>query len=189
MANSMRILMGRSRVQTHGDRDREDPRAVTRLALAQHAVVAVRQLVALGVAERTASRRVAAGAARLRTVVGDHRAGSTLTRNELEEAFLLIARSAGRAPDAVNHWIPFPEGGGAEGDFVWLAERLVVEVDGRGVHTTRRAFEHDRRRDHRLALLGWRVVRLTRRQVNRQARYVTSKHAGLLDLTRDRRPS
>ena len=34
---------------------------MTRLALAQHAVVAVRQIVALGVPERTVSRRVAAG--------------------------------------------------------------------------------------------------------------------------------
>jgi very-short-patch-repair endonuclease len=42
------------------------------------------------------------------------------------------------------------------------------------------AFEHDRRRDRRLALLGWRVVRFTWRQVTRQPRYVSRALASLL---------
>jgi very-short-patch-repair endonuclease len=46
-----------------------------------------------------------------------------------------------------------------------LGLRLIVEVDGRAVHTTRHAFEHDRRRDQRLMLRGWRVARFTWRQV------------------------
>lgn len=105
------------------------------------------------------------GAALLTEVIADHRAGCTLTRNDLEEAFLQIGRHAALPPDAVNAWIPFPDGGGAEADFLWRAPRLIVEVDGRDVHTTRRAFETDRRRDQRLAVLGWRVVRFTWRQV------------------------
>ena len=105
------------------------------------------------------------GAALLRAVLDEHRAGSTLTRNDLEEAFLRIARDAGTAPDAVNEWIVFAEGSGAEADFLWRTQRLIVEVDGRDPHTTRRAFESDRRRDQRLMLLGWRVVRFTWRQV------------------------
>jgi len=98
-------------------------------------------------------------------VIAEHRVGSTLTRNDLEEAFLLICRDAHLPPDAVNAWITFPAGSGAEADFVWRVRHLVVEVDGRDVHTTRRAFESDRRRDQRLATLGWRGVRFTWRQV------------------------
>jgi hypothetical protein len=116
----------------------------------------------LDVLDRSRGRR---GAAALRAVLADHDAGSTPTRNELEEAFLATCRDARLPPDAVNAWIPYPAGGGAEGDFVWRAERLDVEVDGRGVHATRRAFEHDRRRDQRLTMLGWRVVRFSWRQV------------------------
>jgi len=42
---------------------------------------------------------------------------------------------------------------------------LIAELDGHRVHSTRRAFEHDRRRDQRLMLAGYRVVRFTWRQV------------------------
>jgi hypothetical protein len=75
------------------------------------------------------------------------------------------AATPGLPPDAVNAWIPYPEGGGAEADFLWRGPRLIVEVGGRDIHTTRRAFEHDRRRDQRLATLGYRVIRFTWRQV------------------------
>lgn len=112
------------------------------------------------------------GTSALRAVLSEHRAGSTLTRSELEERFLAICRAAGLPPDGVNLWIPYPDGGGAEGDVVWRAARLVVEVDGRDVHTTRRAFESDRRRDQRLMLLGWRIVRFTWRQVIFEPAYV-----------------
>jgi hypothetical protein len=118
----------------------------------------------------------------LRSVLDEHRAGSTFTRSELEERFLALCRRAALPPDGVNVWIPFPapDGGGAEGDFVWRAQRLIVEVDGRDVHATRRAFETDRRRDQRLMLLGWRVVRFTWRQVVLESEYVTRTLVGLL---------
>lgn len=41
----------------------------------------------------------------------------------------------------------------------------MAELDGHAVHATRRAFEHDRRRDQRLLLTGLTVVRFTWRQV------------------------
>jgi very-short-patch-repair endonuclease len=63
----------------------------------------------------------------------------------------------------VNGWID-ARGGALEVDFVWRAERLIVETDGHRTHGSRSAFERDRRRDQRLALAGWRVVRFTWRQ-------------------------
>ncbi len=123
------------------------------------------------------------GAKLLRAVLAEHRVGSTLTRSELEEAFLAICRAAGLPPDAVNAWIPFADGGGAEGDFVWRERRLIVEVDGRSVHATRRAFQSDRRRDQRLMLLGWRVVRFTWQQVTNEPAYVAATLRGLLHAT------
>jgi hypothetical protein len=126
---------------------------------------------------RASGRR---GAPILAAVLAEHRVGSTLTRNELEERFLQIGRDAGLPPDAVNRWIPFPGGGGAEADFVYERQGLIVEVDGRDPHTTRQAFEADRRRDQQLALLGWRVIRFTWRQVMHDPRYVAATLHALL---------
>jgi len=121
------------------------------------------------------------GVALLRAVLAEHRAGSTLTRNGLEELFLALCREAGPPPDGVNVWIPFPDGGGAEADFLWRAQRLIVEIDGRETHAVRRAFESDRRRDQRLMLLGWRVVRFTWRQLTAEPALVATTLRGLLD--------
>jgi hypothetical protein len=109
----------------------------------------------------------ALGASRADGAVVDdeHRVGCTLTRNDLEEAFLRLARAARHPPDAVNHWIAFPDGGGTEADFLYREKRLIAEADGRDPHTIRKAFNSDRRRDQRLMLLGWRVVRFTWQQI------------------------
>jgi very-short-patch-repair endonuclease len=48
---------------------------------------------------------------------------------------------------------------------VWREHKLIVETDGLKTHRTRRAFEFDRRRDQRLMALGWRVIRVTWRQL------------------------
>ncbi|HUR86980.1 MAG TPA: DUF559 domain-containing protein [Solirubrobacteraceae bacterium] len=120
------------------------------------------------------------GAKTLRTVLSEIRPGTTLTRSELEELMLQVCRDVHHPPDATNAWIPFPDGGGAEADFVWHRHDLIVEVDGRDVHAARRAFEHDRRRDQRLAALGWRVVRFTWRQVTEEPGYVAATLLALL---------
>jgi very-short-patch-repair endonuclease len=50
-------------------------------------------------------------------------------------------------------------------DFLWPAQRLIVELDGYRAHGTRSAFEGDRARDAELAGLGYSVVRFTWRQL------------------------
>jgi very-short-patch-repair endonuclease len=65
-------------------------------------------------------------------------------------------------------------------DFLWRAERLIVEADSRTFHTTRHAFERDRRRDQDLMLAGYQVVRFTWRQVTREPARVASTIRTLL---------
>ncbi len=89
----------------------------------------------------------------------------TLTRRQLEERFLAICRNASVPSPAVNAWITLADGVAYQADFLWRAERFIAETDGRDVHTTRKAFEHDRLRDQRLTLAGYTVVRFTWRQV------------------------
>jgi very-short-patch-repair endonuclease len=104
------------------------------------------------------------GAARLNALLPSQ-SHARLTRNDLEEAFLRLTRTADLPAPEVNAWIPFPEGDGAEADFLWRDPRLVVETDGNETHGTRQAFERDRLRDQRLALAGYQVIRFTWRQV------------------------
>jgi very-short-patch-repair endonuclease len=98
-------------------------------------------------------------AARLRDLLADKR-DPALTRSEAERRLLDLIREAGLASPAVNARI-----GGFEVDFVWRAERLVVEVDGFQFHSSRLAFERDRIRDGELGSRGYRVMRVTWRQI------------------------
>lgn len=93
--------------------------------------------------------------------------GPSLTDRELEERFYAICRRAGVPKPEVNVWIPL-EGEMVKPDFLWRAERLIVETDGWATHGTRRAFENDRRRDRRLRLAGWEAVHFTWRDVERE---------------------
>jgi hypothetical protein len=113
------------------------------------------------VLRRAAGRR---GVPLLRSILQEHQIGATITESELEERFLALCRVANIPLPLVNEWILLEEGA-VRADFVWPHRRLIVETDGRRVHTTGRAFEHDRRRDQRLMLAGYRVVRCTWRQV------------------------
>ena len=74
---------------------------------------------------------------------------------------------------------PFP-GEQFRVDLLWRQQRLIVETDGRDVHTTRQAFERDRERDQRLMLAGWRVVRFTWRQLTREPERVAATLRALL---------
>ena len=69
-------------------------------------------------------------------------------------------RSAGLPAPEVN--VPVH---GHQVDFLWRDQGLVVEVDGFQFHSTREAFERDRRRDAELQRAGLRVLRVTWRQV------------------------
>ncbi|MGH7502078.1 MAG: endonuclease domain-containing protein [Longimicrobiales bacterium] len=99
------------------------------------------------------------GVSRLRGLVeGESRVA--LTRSEAEERFLTLIRKA-RLDDPDTN----VEVAGHEVDFLWRAERLVVEVDGRAFHASYRRFESDRRRDAVLVAAGLRVIRVTWHQI------------------------
>jgi Protein of unknown function (DUF559)/Transcriptional regulator, AbiEi antitoxin len=108
------------------------------------------------------------GAPVLYAILDEYAIGQTVTRSEMEERFLALCERAGLPRPEVNAWIVRPDGAHAQADFLWREQRLIVETDGRAAHGTRRAFEHDRRRDQQLMLAGWRVIRVTWRQLTRE---------------------
>jgi very-short-patch-repair endonuclease len=102
-----------------------------------------------------------------------------IAASELEENFLALCRHAALPQPEVNAWLLLDEGA-IKVDFLWRAEQLVVETDGRASHGTRRAFERDRRRDQRLLVAGFKVVRFTWRQVAREHNAVAATVGALL---------
>jgi very-short-patch-repair endonuclease len=65
-------------------------------------------------------------------------------------------------------------------DLLWRRERLVVEIDGHAFHGHRAAFERDRRRDQVLAAAGFRVIRITWLQLEREPLAVITRIAQAL---------
>jgi predicted transcriptional regulator of viral defense system len=152
-----------------------DRRAVEK-AINQAEVLRIFDLRAVDeVLSRAAGRR---GAAVLKHVLAEYD-GPTLTKRELEERFLKLCRAVSLPRPEVNEWITVDDGIAYQVDFLWRPERLAVETDGWGSHGTRQAFENDRRRDRRLRLAGWEVVRFTWRDVEREADEVTTTLARL----------
>jgi len=67
-----------------------------------------------------------------------------------------------------------------EVDFLWPDARLIVETDGAATHLTARAFQRDRERDFDLTARGYRVVRITWRQLTLQPDTVARRLRSLL---------
>ncbi len=96
-----------------------------------------------------------------------------LTRSAAERRLLALIRQARLPRPETNVRVQ-----GYEVDLLWRRQRLIVEVDGFAYHSTRHAFERDRARDATLQAAGYRVVRITWRQI------VNDSHALVAQLTR-----
>jgi very-short-patch-repair endonuclease len=110
-------------------------------------------------ATRTRLEAYAPGRPALRAALAAHDE-PRLTRSEAERRLLELIRAAGLPPPRTNTRVL-----GLEVDMLWPEQRLIVEVDGYEFHGSRPAFERDRRRDARLLAAGYRVMRVTWRQL------------------------
>lgn len=97
------------------------------------------------------------------------------TQSELEDAFRELIKTAGLPVSLLNQYVE-----GILVDAYWPEHRLIVEVDGWSYHKTKRAFETDRRRDIRLQIAGYRVVRFTRDRIIHHPHEVTRDLTALL---------
>jgi very-short-patch-repair endonuclease/predicted transcriptional regulator of viral defense system len=115
-----------------------------------------------------------AGTRALRTLV-EVSGGPAPTRSEAERRLLRLVGAAGLPRPLVNTRV-----GRLEVDFMWSAQRLVVEVDGFRYHSSRASFESDRQRDAQLAASGYTVVRVTWRQLVNEPEAVVARLATAL---------
>lgn len=111
----------------------------------------------------------------LRAVLEDLDPDRGRTRFELEATALPLILAAGLPRPRVNEHVE-----GHRVDLHWPEHRLVVELDGRTWHSDPTAFEADRLRDGDLLLAGWRVLRVTWRQLTRDRAAVVSRLRQLL---------
>ena len=103
------------------------------------------------------------GTAALRQLIESKRPAD-ITRNDLEEGFLALVDRFGLPRPRMNAHIAL-RGKFYEVDCLWERQRVAVELDGRAVHSAEAAFESDRERDRILIAEGFRVTRVTWRQL------------------------
>jgi predicted transcriptional regulator of viral defense system len=133
--------------------------------------------------KRSRGRR---GVARLRMILDEIHPLTKRTRSEMERLFLhMCVRSQLPQPE-VN--VKLDVGGlQLTPDFLWRDADLIVEADSRRYHDTDSAFQLDRRREQRLMLAGWRVVRCTWEQVEREPHQLATTIRRLLSQPIPRR--
>ncbi len=134
----------------------------------------VAKLITAGqLAAAIAAHRAQPGTAQLRTLAGDDLRG--FTRSEAERRLRTLCRNAHLPGPQANIHLH-----GWEVDLLWPAQRLVVETDGFAAHGHRAAFERDRRKQAELVAHGYRVIRLTWRQLCEEPLAVVAILAGAL---------
>jgi very-short-patch-repair endonuclease len=101
--------------------------------------------------------------------------GDAPTRSELERRMLRLIDRAGIERPRCQHRI-----GPYTADFLWPAERVIVETDGWDGHRHELAFHRDRRRDARLAAHGYVVIRFTWPQLRDEPLTVVAHLAAVL---------
>jgi very-short-patch-repair endonuclease len=102
------------------------------------------------------------GASRLANLADPDR-NTTATRSAAEELVLELVRRARLPAPEVDVQV-----GRFRADFLWRSERVIVEVDGYKYHRGRFPFERDHERDAEHTHVGFLVLRVTTRQLQRE---------------------
>jgi very-short-patch-repair endonuclease len=113
----------------------------------------------------------------LQAALADISGPAPWTDSELERALLALIRAAG-LPEPLTQQVLE----GERVDFFWPHANLVVEVDGYEFHKSRAQFEDDRRRDAKLMVAGYRVLRVTQPRIQFESAALLSELIALLDV-------
>jgi hypothetical protein len=128
--------------------------------------------------DRNATRPTAP---KVRALLDEHYVGSSVTDSEFEEVLFPLLRAAGIPLPRTRYYVMLKDGEPAiRRDFAWPDQLLNVETDGKRFHRTAQAFERDRYNDQRMVAAGWRVIRITWRQLERDPQRVVALIAGML---------
>jgi very-short-patch-repair endonuclease len=85
-------------------------------------------------------------------------------RGDLEERFIAFLDAEKIPRPRLNVWLTIGDDR-YQVDCLWPERRLIAELDDFRSHGTKRGFRKDRKRDRRLGVAGYRVVRITEDQI------------------------
>ena len=125
---------------------------------------------------RTPNRK---GVRALRLMIADMTGPAPWFQSELEEFFRELIRGSDLPDYEANAMVE-----GELVDVLWRKERLIVELDGFAFHKSRRHFEADRRRDAKLMVAGYRVLRITQERLANEPDKVLAEIRALLSVGR-----
>jgi hypothetical protein len=115
------------------------------------------------------------GTTALREIVDRGNLGKAIPKTELETGFLAFLDAYAIPRPLVNEAI-----GPYIVDGLYPDQRLVIELDSRAAHETTNAFEQDRARDRALLTKGYRVARITWRQLQEDHATLASQLRALI---------
>jgi very-short-patch-repair endonuclease len=118
-----------------------------------------------------------AGTRALRDLLTDNASG--FTRSEAERILRRLLRAANLPMARFNDRVA-----GYEVDAVWPQQRVIVEVDGFAYHGHRGQFERDHKKDLALRAAGYRVIRVSWRQLTNEPFALVAVLARELSLAR-----
>ena len=98
----------------------------------------------------------------VRAVLADAAIGTTWTRSDFEEAFIVFCDDQGFERPRMNHRVD-----AITVDGIWIEPGIVVELDPFSTHGSRASFETDRLRDRYLQVRALRPIRVTPRELMR----------------------
>ena len=130
--------------------------------------------------ERTPNRK---GVKTLRKAIAEIKGPAPWLQSELEESFRELIRASDLPEHEANVLVE-----GELVDALWRHERVIVELDGFAFHKSRAQFEADRRRDAKLQVAGYRVLRVTQQRLQHEPEAVLAEIRALLSAARLARP-
>jgi very-short-patch-repair endonuclease len=125
---------------------------------------------------RTPNRK---GVKTLRTATAEINGPAPWLQSELEETFRELIRASDLPEPEANVLVE-----GELVDALWRHERVIVELDGFAFHKSRAQFEADRRRDAKLTVAGYRILRITQQRLHNEPEAVLGDLRKLLSTAR-----
>jgi very-short-patch-repair endonuclease len=126
--------------------------------------------------DRTPNRK---GAKSVRKVIKEMTGPAPWHQSVLEETFHELIRGSDLPDYEANVFVE-----GELVDALWREQRVIVELDGFAYHKSRAKFEADRRRDAKLTVAGYRVLRITQERLTNEPEAVLAELRQLLSAGR-----
>jgi very-short-patch-repair endonuclease len=126
--------------------------------------------------ERIPNRK---GARTTRAAIAEITGPAPWHQSVLEETFHELIRASDLPDYEANVFVE-----GELVDALWRQERVIVELDGFAFHKSRAQFEADRRRDAKLQIAGYRVLRITQQRLRNEPEAVLGEISALLSAAR-----